>query len=368
MNEPRHPRAATTKAAATAAYHIRPYTPADARGVRAVIEAAYGESADPEAVYNWWSGGCGVGATGYMVAEVDGQVVGAQPMELFPYLDGPQELLGAVFTGVAVHPGFRRLGIFTALVRACEAEAWRRGAAFVTTMPNERSRPGFIKMGYQDLGRRHLLMRLLRPAALGGAFVPALGQVMGGMAGLGQRLIVRARGTQGISVGEVKAPSEGWAALFQSTAARGGGPWIRRSSEWLRWRYVGMPLRSYRFFEAHDANSGLVAAAVTTQERRSRLQLAYVMELAAKDDAAAGALLAVVYRALEGDGVHAVAAVVSSPAAVRTLHFAGLARVPSWAPVKRFYSVARFNPDRASPDRWKSIEGWQQTLGDWDSL
>lgn len=348
---------------------IRPYTPLDHQGVREVLEATYGTKATPAAIYDWWSLGYAPEEHGFMVAESSGGIVGVQPMELFPYTDGGEALLGGMLTGVAVHPEFQRRGIFLDLVQACEAAAWQHGATFVTTMPNERSRPGFLKMGYVDLGRRRLLMRLLQPGALGGRKVPVVGHLGGWMAGGLQGIWARAEASPGIRVREVAAPGPGWERLFQGQAARYPGLLLNRSWRWLQWRYaMAPPGRQYRCFEAVAHGGDLMGAVVTTQEVRDGVTMAYVMDFAAARPGLTGALMGPVLDALSAGGAHAVTAVVSSPALVETLRSAGFWEVPAWAPLKRFYSVVRFNPDQAVPERWMAIQGWHQSLGDWDNL
>ncbi|RKT45582.1 GNAT family N-acetyltransferase [Thiocapsa rosea] len=349
-------------------YRIRLCEPEDAKGVRDVLEATYGADATSAAIYDWWSLAFSPDAHGFMVAEVRDRIVGVQPMNLFPYVDGPEALLGGMLTGVAVHPDFRRQGIFTGLIEACEAAAWRRGAAFVTTMPNDQSRPGFVKMGYVDLGRRRLLMRLLRPRMTGGERVPLIGHLAGAGAGAVQALMSRSNAAQ-VEVIEVGAPGAEWVAVFEQHARRNPGVRLGRSKRWLDWRYGQVPAgRSYRFFEAHAKDSTCVAVAITTQEMRSSLLMAYLMEIAAVSDEIAGALVKSVAKELGAAGVDALSAVVSSSTQVDLLRRSGLLEVPAWAPLKRFYSVARFNPDLKVPERWKNIGGWQQTLGDWDNL
>lgn len=347
---------------------IRPYTVADKKAVREVLEMAYGARVDPEPVYDWWSMGYLPDSTGYMVADSDGRVVGAQPMDLFAYVDGTTEMLGGLLTGVAVHPNFGRKGIFTALVAACEAEAWRRGAAFVTTMPNDLSRPGFLKMGYVDLGQRRLLVRLLRPGALGAIHIPLLGYLAGGCAGAVQSLVARPAPMSGVTVREVSGPADSWTRLFERNPVQHPGLWLKRNARWLEWRYAQMPFRRYRYFEAHTPESGCAGALITTQEVRASTTIAYVMEMAVERDSVVGPLLHGAFTALESDGVHAIAAVVSSATLARSLRAAGFVEIPAWAPIKRFYSVVRFNPELPVPAHWQRIDGWQQTLGDWDSL
>lgn len=347
---------------------IRPYRPADALGVRSVLEATYGAEATPASTYDWWSFGFTRAISGFMVAEVSGRVAGVQPMEIFPFVDGTNDLRGGMLTGVAVHPDFRRRGIFSELVKACEAEAWRQGAVFVTTMPNEKSRPGFLKMGYSDLGRRQLLMRPLSPGATGGKMLPVLGQLAGGGGTMLQSLLKRVPSVPGYSVCETCTVGEGIDALTQKHSVLFPGVRLQRTMAWWRWRFLESPLRKYRLLEAHTAGGQLAGLAASTVEMRKRLKVCYLMDLLVSDEEVVAVLMRRICEVAKAEGVDMVAAVVSSAPLVEVLKQSGFWAVPGWLPLKKFYSVARFNPGKPAPASWQTLGGWYQTLADWDNL
>lgn len=340
--------------------------------MREVLVATYGAEAPAPDAYEWWSFGCPEAASGFMVAEVSGRVVGVQPMELFPYTFDREAYRGGVLTGVAVHPGFRRQGIFLALVQACEREAWRQGADFVTTMPNERSRPGFLKMGYLDPGRRRLLVRPLAPQALVKRVLrrrlPA--SVLGAMVMAGQRLLKPAPCPVTESFREAAGLPEGIEELTKAHARLFPGLRMRRSRAWWQWRYERSPTRSYRFFEKQDGAGGTSGAAVVAAETRDGVAVAYLMDVAVREPGVFPDLLGGVFEATRLGGAQLLCAIASSGAMIRALRRAGFWLVPAWVPVKRFYSVVRFNPDREAglPAACRSILHWDQMLGDWDNL
>lgn len=351
---------------------IRPFAPGDAAAVHAVLEATYGERTTSAAAFDWWCFGCQDAVSGFMVAEVEGKLVGVQPMEVFRFKDADRTVTGGLLTGVAVHPEFRRQGIFSALVRGCEREAWRLGASFVTTMPNERSRPGFLKMGYTDLGRRRLLIRPMDMAAVAATAVPVAGlgwlasTVMAGI----QAVVKRTPEIGEYRVREVRDLPPEIHVLEGRHAAQFPGLRIQRSPAWWHWRYLKSPERTYRMFEARTSSGEVAGLATSSGEIRDGLRVVYLMDVAVRLPAALGALVAAVIQAAGNDRAVAVVAVTSSSEMTRALSGVGFWAVPSWAPVKRFYTVVRFNPDQGHqvPPAWRRIGGWYQMLGDWDNL
>lgn len=351
---------------------IRRYTSSDVGQVLAVLEATYGERAPRAAVLDWWCFRCPEALNGFMVAEIEGRVVGVQPMELFRFVDAGWSGTGGLLTGVAVHPEFRRRGIFSALVGGCEQEAWRLGASFVLTMPNERSHPGFLKLGYADLGRRQFLVRPLNAQALGKAAVPVpgVGWLASRLMAVVQAVMKPRRAAGEFRVREVEDLPEDLAVVEQRHATHFPGLRMQRSAAWWRWRYLQSPERVYRLFEARTATGEVVGVAASASEIRDGLRVAYLMDVAVLRTEALEGLVAGVIDAARGDGAAAIGAVTSSAAMTRALCSAGFWAVPRWLPVKRFHTVARFNPDRDGQVRstWRFIGGWYQMLGDWDNL
>jgi GNAT superfamily N-acetyltransferase len=286
-----------------------------------------------------------------MVAEAGGRIVGAQPMGIFPFSDGGRELKGGLLAGLAVHPDFRRRGICAALVKACEDEAWRQDAWFVTTMPNEKSRPRFHKYSYTDLGRRRLLARLVGAR---GRWVQAVAK--------------RIPARSGFVVNEINDLPAGVETLAREHEQLFPGLRISRAPEWLRWRFLQAPLRDYRLLEARENSGRLAGMAVATLDEREGARVCYLMDLLAREQQALAPMLGALCELARKEHAEIVATVVSLPSLADALRRAGMWLAPAWLPVKRFYSVARFNPERNAPARWHALGGWHQTLADWDNL
>ena len=264
---------------------IRPYRAKDAADVRSVLVASYGAAATPAPILDWWHFGCPVAASGFQVAEVSGKVVGVQPMELFPYEWSGSRLTGALLSGVVVHPEFRRRGLFLRLIEACEKEAWRRGADFVTTMPNDRSRPGFLKLGYHEPGRRRLLilpLNLSKLARRAVRWAPLAARLSAGLTPVLRR---GSRGWSRTPMPELEIMKQAPGDLDQvNEADRKLFPGLRlaRSRAWWDWRYAASP-RCYNMLRLREARGGTAGLVTTTFEKRSGLDVGYIMDWLARD-------------------------------------------------------------------------------------
>ena len=76
----------------------------------------------------------------------------------------------------ATDPDYQGRGIFTKLTMHALDEMRADDVDFVFNTPNDQSRPGYLKMGWQVAGRAGTSMRLLRPRSvvkLPGARLPA---------------------------------------------------------------------------------------------------------------------------------------------------------------------------------------------------
>lgn len=325
--------------------HVRPIRDQDWPGIQEVQSATYGEDAMSPEVYQWWSKGLSSGQRGGVVAVSGERIVGVQPMEYFQYIGGETPYTGGMLTGVAVHPVFRRQGIFTKMIDACEQDAWSTGAEFIVTLPNDRSKPGFVKRGYVDLGRRTLL---LAPLIISGR---------------------SEKSTNGF-FREVEELSPDWENLFLNDAFKGGNLRLERTGEWLNWRYHQKPNLScpYRFFEFRSDTETLEAALVTVKDNRKRLSVVYVMDMACRTHDSMIQLLGQVSKALRNEGECISGAVVSSDDAISILKKSGFRVVPPWLPLKQFHTVAKFNPDFLVPSHYREISEWDFSLGDWDNL
>jgi hypothetical protein len=153
------------------------------------------------------------------------------------------------------------------------------GVDFVFNTPNDQSRPGYLKMGWQVLGRVPVRAR---PTSLGGLVRMAKARTPADL--------WSTPSTLGVAATEAFADDEGLAALLASQPSDVRLR-TRRSSAFLRWRYGGFPPLGYRVITAGpDAASGF---AVFRLRRRGR-----ALEAAIGDVVAPGADRRVIARLL----------------------------------------------------------------------
>jgi predicted N-acetyltransferase YhbS len=351
---------------------IRAFSAADLAGVRNVLVASYGNKAIPEEVFRWWTFDCPVGQPVFMVAEADGRIVGLQPMRIQTFTDGTDSFKGGVLTHVAVHPDYRGRGIFLALVEKCEIEAWRMGAAFVMTMPNDRSCPGFVKMGYKDPGRRRLMVYPLDPGGVARRFLPraSLGKAC---STLGTKLLGMWRKAPQASARQVQIIEEipdDIEEVLSADVQLIPGVRLLRELPWWRWRYSRAPFRHYTLLGERRNGTKMSALAVMTSALRMGIKVGYLLDSVAADLAAFQEVIAgcIIRSKVAGDS--ALCAVISSALMATLLEEIGFIAVPYWVPIKNFYTVYRTNPNWALPRSrdMDHISNWHLTLGDWDNL
>ena len=97
------------------------------------------------------------------VVERGGRVVAVRLFMRWEFRRGGATLRAVRAVDTATHPDHQGRGLFTALtqhaVEACRTD----GVAFVFNTPNEQSRPGYLKLGWREVGRLRTAVRPGRP-------------------------------------------------------------------------------------------------------------------------------------------------------------------------------------------------------------
>jgi len=94
------------------------------------------------------------GASPLWVARAGGALVGFRTLLRWQWITPAGEVLHAVrAVDTVTDPAFARRGIFRRLTLTALAELTDEGVAFVFNTPNEKSRPGYLEMGWSVVGR-----------------------------------------------------------------------------------------------------------------------------------------------------------------------------------------------------------------------
>lgn len=179
------------------------------------------------------------------IAEADGRVGGFRAMMRWELVGSEGQTVTAVrAVDTATHPDFQRRGIFSTLTMRAVEEMAEQGVDIVFNTPNSQSRPGYLKMGWIDVGR---LRVAARPTSLGS------------LARVARARSAAHKWSEPSSVGidAVQAlAGDGVGELIESRP-QGTGMSTPLSVEYLRWRYGFEPLH-YRVWAPDGVDEGLV--------------------------------------------------------------------------------------------------------------
>jgi len=198
--------------------------------------------ADHAAFFAWKHEENPFGASLAWVAEEAGRIIGFRTFMRWEFEQGAEVVRAARAVDTATHPDHRGKGIFSRLTLHSLDELQAAGVAFVFNTPNDQSRPGYLKMGWQVLGR---LPTVVRPSSLA-----AVGRMA--RARIPAELWSTPTGAAE-PAGTVLADAHGIEQLLRSQPPAGALQ-TRRTAAYLAWRYGGMASLRYR---AHVSDGGL---------------------------------------------------------------------------------------------------------------
>ncbi len=158
--------------------HLRRATDEDGPAVLGLLGSALGWGDDRRfaAFFAWKHRDNPAGASPAWVALDGDRIVGLRTFLRWE-LEGPDGAVRAVrAVDTATHPEYQRRGIFSRLTRLALEELVAEGVQVVFNTPNDRSGPGYLKLGWQKLGRLPVRFRPTSAGALirlAGARCPA---------------------------------------------------------------------------------------------------------------------------------------------------------------------------------------------------
>ncbi len=271
---------------------IRDYLDTDEPAVLELLTVALGEGpggSRPPEFFRWKHIDNPFGRSFMLVAEVDGRIVGFRSFMRWRFRASGRSVEAVRAVDTATHPDYQGRGIFSQLTR--EALAALPGeVSFVFNTPNERSGPGYLKMGWRTVERVPMSIRLRRPLVVARArrdlSVPAVP--------------LEPLGTTGtVPVADGLADEDVVARLIEDSAQSTARFATDVGVGYLRWRYAQAPLLSY--VAVRDERAGrLQGLAILQLRMRGRLREATLAELFVRegDTAAARRLLSLVVRSV----------------------------------------------------------------------
>lgn len=250
---------------------IRPAVPTDQAALLDLLSASLGWGDDERLrhLYDWKHAQNPFGASPALVACDGDRIVGLRAFLRWEFIDQDGRLRRAVrAVDTATDPGYQGRGIFRTLTLRAVEDLTEDGVAFVFNTPNAKSRPGYLTMGWIEVGT---LATSIRIGSLGAALRMMRSRVPAERWGL--------ETTVGHPAASLLA-DPGITALLGTT---GHEPRLHtnRTPEYLRWRYGFEPL-GYR---AVTAPAGIEAGiAIFRLRQRGRSVECALCDLLVPDD------------------------------------------------------------------------------------
>jgi GNAT superfamily N-acetyltransferase len=231
------------RTATTPAIEVRPFAAGDEAAVLELLGAALGggpAGQRPSGFFRWKHLDNPFGPSFMLVAEADGRLIGLRALMRWRFAIGSQTIRAARAVDTATHPDYQGMGVFSRLTRAA-LEAVGGEVDLIFNTPNGKSGPGYLKLGWREVGRVPVAVRVRRPLRL-----------LGGL---------RARSSPGpvppapaVPAARVLDRGDEVAQLLRrererARAGPGAGPErlaTPRDLAYLRWRYGAAPLLDYR--------------------------------------------------------------------------------------------------------------------------
>lgn len=312
---------------------IRRATDADLPAVLELLRASMGRADDArfETLFRWKHLENPYGPSPMWVAS-DGDTLAGFRVFMrweFDSSAGVKRAVRAVDT--ATHPDFQGRGIFTKLTMQALAEVTAEGVDFVFNTPNDNSRPGYLKMGWHELGRPVAAMRPTR--------VSTIARLRGARTAAAHW---SERCDAGIAAVEFLRDEPAVDRLLAQRGQRADALRTRLTPAVLTWRF-GLADLAYRAI-ADDPADGV--AFVRVRRRGGAREAAVALDLAPADQAARRRLFRRVRRAMRRDADYLLA----------------LGPVPGFVPVRRLGPLVTARAAAGEPPR--AIDELDLKLGD----
>lgn len=327
---------------------VRAATSDDDPAVLDLLQASMGWVPDEQYArfFSWKHRESPFGESPAWVAVEDERIVGFRTFLRWQFDHGGRVVEAVRAVDTATHPDHQGKGIFSLLTRHALDELAAMGTGFVFNTPNDRSRPGYVKMGWQLVQRLPVAARprsALALVRLARARTPA------------DKWSADSKG--GVPAPEALADRTAVESLLDRLRPAGGdggdgdggnrgGLGTHRTPDYLAWRY-GFPPLHYRVLTGPGGMAdGMVVFRVRRRGAATEAALCEVL-VPGDDSGMIRQLLAEVLRSSQAD--HAVWLGAARPAL-------GLLPVPGQGPTLMWRSVCEQTPPPAAD--------WHLTLGD----
>ncbi|MCA1846727.1 MAG: GNAT family N-acetyltransferase [Actinobacteria bacterium] len=303
-------------------YVCRRAVSGDRPAILALCRSCLGWRSDApdEAFFMWKHDENAFGDSPAWVAQTpDGAIIGVRVLLRWCFRDERGKALSAVrAVDTATHPDWQGKGVFSALTRGALPELGQEGVDFVFNTPNDKSLPGYLKMGWSKVGKVPVATRLGSIGAL---------RRVGGARSAAELW------SEPVDAGEAATETFLDHGGVEKLLARTRWPEklrTDRSPAFFSWRYSFAPLH-YRAFPLGDSlPDGVIVFRV---RRRGSAREAAVCDVVAPPGARLRSAFGEIARQTGAD--YLLASASSAGLAAGFIPAVGLGPVLTWRPVNR---------------------------------
>jgi predicted acetyltransferase len=204
---------------------IRKPNPNESEQIISLLQASLGESLlkKTATIWDFKHVKNPFGASYILVAEEDQKLIGVRALMQWNWQIHNEVWSAYRAVDTATHPDFQGKGIFTKLTLKALKDVQEKGEAFVFNTPNDKSRPGYLKMGWQEVGKIKV------------ALIPLFFYFFKG-------LFSSKRYKNDISAQELESLCDDHNAVLQKKNIL----FTPKSASYLKWRYEENPMQNYK--------------------------------------------------------------------------------------------------------------------------
>jgi N-acetylglutamate synthase-like GNAT family acetyltransferase len=241
--------------------NIRPAVENDIPAIVSLLKESLGESMMPksEKYWNWKHVENPFGRSPVLVSEENSSITGVRAFMQWQWRAGDRIIKGVRAVDTATHPDFQGKGIFKKLTLSLVESCRDKKYDLIFNTPNDQSKPGYLKMGWEEAGKLPILVR----ANLVKVALNLLGRKT---EGAGEKT--------GSAAYFLKHP--GLAGLLSDHSLQTASSIVTNvSPEYLQWRYIQVPVATYVALGHENGTnlSGLIVARVKTTRLGRELRI-----------------------------------------------------------------------------------------------
>jgi GNAT superfamily N-acetyltransferase len=235
--------------------YLRSATSDDTGRILDLVRLSLGEGRIPRDLpyWTWKHQENPFGESPMLLAESgDGDLVGLRVFMRWRWASRGNPVSAVRAVDTATHPDWRGQGIFSRLTRTMIDRMRDEGISLVFNTPNDQSRPGYLKMGWINIGRTSFWVKPLRPLRM-------VQSVLGHGRSPGEEAISKSDASLDAAAFLDRMGGESLDGFLSSLHATEPKLVTPRDTEYLRWRYARIPEFSYQAAGALDGRHGALA-------------------------------------------------------------------------------------------------------------